>query len=71
MQQMQAAAALSVANGDAAKASASKLQHQQHLQSLAMQQAHLMQSIQAQQQAASQLIMPPGMPHISQGNGMG
>ncbi|KAJ8046625.1 Forkhead box protein P1 [Holothuria leucospilota] len=66
MQQMQAAAALSVANGDAAKASASKLQHQQHLQSLAMQQAHLMQSIQAQQQAASQLIMPPGMPHISQ-----
>nr|AKS48288.1 forkhead box P [Apostichopus japonicus] len=66
VQQMQAAAAINAASGEAAKVSASKMQHQQHLQSLAMQQAHIMQSLHSQQQAG-QLIMPPGMSHLSQG----
>ena len=71
LQHMQAAA--QAAGGESGKAAASKLQQQQQqLHTLALQQAHLVQTLQAQQQAAlaaGQLIVQQGVavPHIPQG----
>ncbi len=72
LQHMQAAAA-AAAEGAGGKSAASKLQHQQQqLHALALQQAHLVQTLQAQQQAAltaGQLIVQQaGIPHMLQGN---
>ena len=71
LQHMQAAAAAAAGEGGG-KTAASKLQQQQQqLHTLALQQAHLVQTLQAQQQAAlaaGQLIVQQaGIPHMLQG----
>ena len=71
LQHMQAAAAAAAGEGGG-KTTASKLQQQQQqLHTLALQQAHLVQTLQAQQQAAlaaGQLIVQQaGIPHMLQG----